>query len=48
VLLLPTLQVNQMLVLPVVAHKFMVPDPTIAKNAFFDVWKSMTGEGDDI
>jgi hypothetical protein len=39
-------QVNQTLVLPVVAHKFMVPDPTIAKTAFFDVWKSMTGGSD--
>jgi hypothetical protein len=37
-------QVVQDLALPVAPHKFMVPEPHIAKEAFFDKWKSYPGE----
>lgn len=36
-------QVVQDLALPLAPHKFMVPEPTIAKEAFFEKWKSYTG-----
>lgn len=37
-------QVVQDLPLPLAPHKFMVPEPHIAKEAFFDKWKSYAGE----
>jgi hypothetical protein len=37
-------QVVQDLALPVAPHKFMVAEPHIAKDAFFDKWKSYPGE----
>lgn len=37
-------QVVQDLPLPLAPHKFMVPKPHIAKEAFFDKWKSYAGE----
>jgi hypothetical protein len=36
-------QVVQDLALPLAPHKFMVPEPHIAKEAFFDKWKSYPG-----
>lgn len=36
-------QVVQDLALPLAPHKFMVPEPSIAKEAFFEKWKSYTG-----
>lgn len=36
-------QVVQELALPLAPHKFMVPEPHIAKEAFFDKWKSYAG-----
>jgi hypothetical protein len=36
-------QVVQNLALPLAPHKFMVPEPTIAKEAFFEKWKSYAG-----
>eukprot|EP00775_Hariotina_reticulata_P003331 gene3331-3608_t len=36
-------QVAQELLLPLAPHKFMVPQPHIAKEAFFDKWKSYRG-----
>lgn len=36
-------QVVQDLPLPLALHKFMVPEPHIAKEAFFDKWKSYAG-----
>lgn len=36
-------QVVQELPLPLAPHKFMVPEPHIAKEAFFDKWKSYQG-----
>jgi hypothetical protein len=35
--------VSQSLQLPLAPHKFMVPEPTILKQAFFDSWKTFTG-----
>jgi hypothetical protein len=37
-------QVVQELLLPLAPHKFMLPEPHIAKEAFFDKWKSYQGE----
>lgn len=36
-------QVVQELTLPLAPHKFMLPEPHIAKEAFFDKWKSYQG-----
>jgi hypothetical protein len=36
-------QVVQDLALPLAPHKFMVPEPSIAKEAFFEKWKSYAG-----
>ena len=41
-----TRQVVQDLALPLAPHKFMVPEPHIAKDAFFDRWKSYAGGQD--
>lgn len=37
-------QVVQDLALPLAPHKFMVPEPHIAKEAFFDKWRSYAGK----
>jgi AP-2 complex subunit alpha len=37
-------QVAQELLLPLAPHKFMLPEPHIAKEAFFNKWKSYQGE----
>lgn len=37
-------QVLQDLTLPLAPHKFMVPEPHIAKEAFFEKWKSYPGD----
>lgn len=34
---------TQMLRLPLLSHKFLVPEPSISKDLFFSTWKSHTG-----
>jgi hypothetical protein len=36
-----SLPVSQLLPLPLANHRFMVPDPVIAKEAFFESWKGV-------
>lgn len=36
-------QVHQELKLPLSNHKFLVPEPHVAKEAFFDTWKAYAG-----
>lgn len=38
-----TRQVVQELALPLAPHKFMLPDPHISKEVFFDKWKAYPG-----